>query len=306
MQRVTQHRSLVVVGDAVDQITYDLGGSVAYLPRDAKTQIEIEISYMAPSTKVREMLEKARMLGVVTHTPDLVEEWLQENIGEPERIRGVAQEILRADQATGGFLTAAWQSTSKEKSCDIERILSDAKEACDILESVVCQQDEQKILLAQHQRFRAYMNLQLECKEYRSRSRRFDHEMREIMKKHDTEDMCQHRESQLRLQQFMQQEKLLQQRLNEEKFERRKEELQKLRQAKHDNDRKGSEVYRRGMVTQLEILQFPEPLEGDARHQSKAFLQAFVRGIRERVRRVQVILSEKAACKSHQSSITHG
>lgn len=283
----------------MDQITYDLGGSVAYLPSDA----QVSISYMAPNTKIREMLEKARMLGVVTHTPEPVEAWLQENVGEPGRIRGVAQEIVRADQATGGFLTAAWQSTSKE-SFDIERILSDAEETCEILESVVLVQDEHEALLAQHQRFRAYMKLQLECKEYRSRSKRFDHDMREITKKHDREDMCQHRESQLRFQQFVQQEKLLQQRLDMEKFERRKEELQQLRRAKHDNDSKGNEVYRHGMVTQLEILQFLEPVEGDGaaenkentrfqgRHQSKAFLQAFVRGIRERVRRVQVILSE--------------
>lgn len=279
----------------MDQVTYDLGGSVAYLPHEA------QVFYMAPQTKIREMLEKGKVLGVVAHAPELVEAWLHENVGEPERIRGVAQEIVRADQATGGFLTAAWQSISKEErkedGFDIARILSDADESCEILQSIVCQLHKHEALLAQNQRYRTFMDLQLKYREYRSRSKQIDHEIHQIVKRHDREDLSQHRESELRLQQLIQQEKLLQQRLDMQKFERRKGELQQLQRAKHDNAKKGNEVYRRGMATQLEIMQSQQPVEGDdkdsentrPRHQSKAFLQAFLREIRDRARRVQVI-----------------
>lgn len=259
--------------DPVVEMTYNLGGAVAI---DHEGQV-----FRAPDDRVVAALGKAAKLRLVAQMS--VQEWFKARVGKPSMIQAVAQSLIEADQCSGGFLDACGN-----KAENVNMVPSDAETACDILDDLLRDHDEYEKVLVENSIFRKHRKVQLDWKHHRVQSTQLEKEREQLLLRHTREDMCQKRESQLRLQQLMRQEKLLQERLDQEKHGLREIELHGLERKREAQEKVGQRLQQRGQIIHADLRLLPERSETRPQHQKKAFLKAFLTRMKQNCQDAQV------------------
>eukprot|EP00904_Undaria_pinnatifida_P003668 jgi/Undpi1/13301/HiC_scaffold_8.g02962.m1 len=165
----------------------------------------------------------------------------------------------------------------------------DSDKACEILESLLAQQDEILSLQKENRLFIKYKKVQEEWKQHRIESLQLEQRTEYLRRKHAQQKTRQKHDNQTGP---------LQQRVDQEISDEQKMDLQLLEKQKTEHAKKGKEIKHRGHLSQCEVYILPERdvVEPKVSPQhNKIFLSAFLRRVRE-IQRDQ----EEIACGTKQ------
>ena len=285
----------------MDQLTHNLGGTVA-------THLVSSLICRAPDDDIVAAIQRAARLNVITPTD--VGQWVDKNVSRTGWIRTVAQEVIELEDFSDGLLRNMQNrgnigdGVSKKKGpmpVDVQKKewmatavparsspwFMDSDKACEILESLLAQQDEILSLQKENRLFIKYKKVQEEWKQHRIESLQLEQRTEYLRRKHAQQKTRQKHDNQTGP---------LQQRVDQEISDEQKMDLQLLEKQKTEHAKKGKEIKHRGHLSQCEVYILPERdvVEPKVSPQhNKIFLSAFLRRVREIQRDQEEVRKER-------------
>lgn len=135
----------VFLQDAVMQMTYDLGGSVA-TDHDGRV-------FRATDEQVAQALVKAARFGVISYMS--VEDWLGTHASQAAVMQTVAQKLIATERLSSESLEVLGDKKENISPGTIGPV-GDAETACDILAKLLVEHDEYKKVREENSIFRKY------------------------------------------------------------------------------------------------------------------------------------------------------
>ena len=316
----------VLIQNRVDQLTYNLGGMVA-------THVVSNLICRAPDGDIVTAIQRAVRMHVITVAPNGVGQWLDKNVSRTGWIRKVAQEVIELEDFSGGLLRniknhgnigegagnkgavpidvqqKGGTATGGPALPALPSLLArpslpslpalpsawvfDCEKACEILESLVSQQDEILSLRNENRIFRDYKKIQGEWKEHRVKGLRLEQRTEYLRRKHVLENTRQKHDNQTGP---------LQQRVVQEIGDEQKMELRLLNKQKTEHTENGTEIKHRGHLSECAVYVLPDRAVVEPRVSplhNKVFLGGFLRRVKERQRDQEVRKAVELRFHSH-------